>query len=89
MAGGQGYVPVPTGQGLMGMAPELALAGTEILTLSNFAFNLHGMQGRDMPSAVLSLQFEASSFVGYHSECSVRLCTYQMVHDYLDDFQLN
>merc|ERR1719204_1576684 len=27
MAGGQGYAPVPTGQGLMGMAPELALAG--------------------------------------------------------------
>ena len=53
MAGGQGYAPVPTGQGLMGMAPELALAGPEILTLSNFAFNLHGLLARDMPSAVL------------------------------------
>ena len=65
------------------MAPELALAGTEILTLSNFVFNLHGMQGRDMPSDVLSLQFEASYFIGYHSDCRVRLCTYQMVHDFL------
>ena len=53
MAGGQGYAPVPTGQGLMGMAPELALAGPEILTLSNFAFNLHGLLARDMPSAAL------------------------------------